>query len=167
LGDETVEIDWLDLVVTPLVAAAVGFAVWYFQSRIDALRRAQDRLHDDRRKIYADVLDPIIRTFAGIRNPKETQKAMAHIQSFDWRRTAFEFSLIGSDNVVRAFNSMMQYLYQFDPQGGKQADLAELMRLWGSFLLEIRKNVGDPTTGLTPQDMLKPHIKDIETLFPK
>lgn len=161
------EIDWVDLVVTPVVAAAVGVAVWYFQSQIDALRRAQDRLHDDRRKVYADVLDPIIRTFAGIRDLKETQKAMAQIQSFDWRRNAFEFSLIGSDDVVRAFNSMMQYLYQFDAQGGRQADPAQLMRLWGNFLLKIRKDVGDPKTGLTPQDMLEAHIKDIGTLFPK
>lgn len=159
------DIDRIDLLVTPIVAAAVGFAVWYFQSRIDALRRAQDRLHDDRRKVYADVLEPIIRLFAGIRSQGETQKALQQIQSFNWRRSAFEFSLIGSDGVVQAFNTMMQYIYRLDPSSGHQSDAAELMRLWGAFLLEIRKSVGDPKTSLSPIDMLKPHIKDIDNLF--
>ena len=29
----------MDFLVTPLVATLVGFAVWYFQSRLEALRR--------------------------------------------------------------------------------------------------------------------------------
>jgi hypothetical protein len=159
------EIDWVNLLITPIVAAAVGIAVWYFQSRLEALRRAQDRLHDDRRKVYGDVLSPIIRAFVGVRNPKEAQKALQEIQSFDWRRTAFEFSLIGSDDVVRSFNNFMQYLYRFETAGPQQAATVELMRLWGAFLLEIRRNVGDPKTILVPVDMLKAQIKDIDGLF--
>lgn len=161
------EIDWVVLLVTPFVAAVVGFAVWYFQSQIDTIRRAQDRLHDDRRKVYADVLEPIIRLFAGIRDQKETQKALQQIRSFEWRRSAFEFSLIGSDDVVRAFNEMMQYIYRFDPNSGPQIHPVELMRLLGAFLLEIRKSVGEPKTSLLPVDMLKPHIKEIEGMFGK
>ncbi len=42
------EIVWIDFLVTPLVGALVGFGVWYFQSRLEALRREQERLHDDR-----------------------------------------------------------------------------------------------------------------------
>jgi len=68
------EIDWVDFLVTPLIAALVGFGVWYFQSRLEALRREQQRLHDDRRKVYVDVLEPFVRIFAGIKNPKETRR---------------------------------------------------------------------------------------------
>ena len=64
------EIDWIDFLVTPLVGALVGFGVWYFQSRFEALRRERERLHDDRRKVYTDVLEPFVRIFAGIKNPK-------------------------------------------------------------------------------------------------
>ena len=159
------EIDWVNLAITPLVACAVGFAVWYFQSRLEAIRRAQDRLHDDRRKVYADLLNPIIRIFAGIKNPKETRKALQEVQLFDWRRTAFEFSLIGSDDVVRSFNDMMQYFYkQEQADSQQQADPFQVMRLWGELLLEIRKSVGDPKTRLSATDMLRAHIKDIDTL---
>ena len=62
---------------------------------------------------------------------------------------------------------MMQYIYGLDANSGQQPDAAELMRLWGAFLLEIRKNVGEPKTTLSPVDILKPHIKDIDALVSK
>ncbi|HUT61540.1 MAG TPA: hypothetical protein VNA25_27170 [Phycisphaerae bacterium] len=154
--------DWVDLLITPLAGAAVGFGVWYFQSRIDALRRAQERLHDERRKAYAGVLEPFIRVFAGLKNPKESQKAMAHMSSFEYRRTAFEFNLIGSDNVVKAFNNLMQYIFRFGQQDSAESDPKALMRLWGLFLLEIRRDVGEPNTKLGHTDMLRAMITDID-----
>ena len=157
-------IDWIDFLITPLVAAIVGFAVYYFQSRIDALRRAQERLHDDRRNVYAEVLDPFIRVFASLKNPHETEKALKIIKSYEYKKTAFEFSLIGSDKVVRAFNSFSQYTYQLDAEAGEKPDTKTLMLLWGGFLLEIRRNVGDPKTRLSPFDMLRVQIKDIDTI---
>ena len=159
------EIDWIDFLVTPLVGALVGYGVWYFQSRLEALRREQERLHDDRRKIYADVLDPFVRIFAGIKNPRENQKALQHMLSVEYKRTAFEFSLIGADDVVRSFNDLMQYVYSFNAETDEKPDPSELMRLWGAFLLEIRRNVGNPKTKLTPADMLRSQIKDIDKII--
>ena len=66
--------NWINLLVTPLVAALVGFAVWYLQSRIATIRREQERLHDDRRKVYTDILDPFIRALTGINNPREPKR---------------------------------------------------------------------------------------------
>lgn len=159
------EIDWIDFLVTPLVGALVGFGVWYFQSRFEALRRERERLHDDRRKVYTDVLEPFVRIFAGIKNPKENQKALQHMLSVEYKRTAFEFSLIGADDVVRSFNDLMQYVYSFDAEADEKPDPSELMRLWGAFLLEIRRNVGNPKTKLTPADMLRSQIKDIDKII--
>jgi len=159
------QINWVNVLITPLFGAAVGFAVWYFQSRIDTLRRAQERLHDERRKIYSDVLEPFIRVFAGLREPKEMQKAMRQLVSFEYRRTAFEFSLMGSDEVVRAFNDMMQYIYKFDGEGEAKPDPKQMMRLWGAFLLQIRKSVADPKTALTDVEMLRGIIKDVDAFL--
>lgn len=158
-------IDWINILITPGVGAAVGFGVWYFQSRIDSLRRAQESLHDERRKVYAQVLDPFVRIFAGITNPQETKKAMKHVGSYDYRRTAFEFSLVGSDNVVRAFNDLMQYIYRAGTDDGTDMDPRQLMRHWGAFLLEIRRNLGNADTKLTEVDMLKGFITDVDRLL--
>ncbi len=159
------EIDWIDLLVTPLAAALVGYGVWYFQSRLEALRREQERLHDDRRKVYSDVLEPFVRIFAGIKNPKENQKALQHMLSVEYKRTAFDFSLIGADDVVRSFNDLMQYVYSFDAEADEKLDPSQLLRLWGAFLLEIRRSVGNPKTKLTPADMLRSQIKDIDKII--
>ena len=73
--------------------------------------------------------------------------------------------MIGADEVVRSFNAVMQYIFQFDANGGEKPDARELMRLWGSFLLEIRKNVGNPKSQLTAVDMLRGQIKDIDAFM--
>lgn len=162
------EIDWIDFLVTPIVGAAVGFGVWYFQSRIDALRREQEKLHDDRRKVYTDILDPFIRIFAGIKNPKENTKALQKMLSLEYKRTSFEFSLIGADGVVRSFNDLIQYVFSMEEntsQSSEDDDPTKLMRLWGKFLLEIRRNLGNPKTKLTAAEMLSSQIKDINTLL--
>jgi len=84
--------------------------------------------------------------------------------SVDYKRTTFEFSLIGADDVVRSFNDLMQYVYSFDTDADEKPDPSELMRRWGAFLLEIRRNVGSPKTKLTPADMLRSQIKDIDKI---
>jgi hypothetical protein len=90
--------------IATVLAGVVGLGVWFIQSRIDRLQRAKERLVDERRKIYLDTLEPIVRTLAGIKDPKEFAKAQKQIVSFDYKRTALEFNLIGSDEVVRSFN---------------------------------------------------------------
>ena len=157
-------ISLINLLVAPLFAAIVGFAVWYFQTRIDTLRREQERLHDDRRKVYASILEPFIKMFVAIKNPKENKNALRQMLSVDHKRTAFEFSLIGADDVVRSFNDFMQYLYSFDPDT-QQPDPAKFLSLWGAFLLQIRKDVGPPDTKLTPVDMLRSQIKGIDAVL--
>ena len=157
--------NWIDILVTPLLAALVGFAVWYLQSRIATIRREQERLHDDRRKVYTDILDPFIRALTGIKNPRETQKALQQMLSHEYKRTSFQLSLIGGDDVVRSFNDFMQYLYSMGMETQQQLDPVKWMNLWGVFLLQIRKNVGNPDTKLTPADMLRSQIKDIDKII--
>ena len=75
--------------------------VGIFDLPLKTVRRERERLQDERRKVYVEVLEPYIRIFAGIRNPSETKKALNQIGSFDYRRAAFELNMIGSDEVVR------------------------------------------------------------------
>ena len=158
-------IDWVNILVAPLFGAAVGFGVWYFQSRIDSLRKAQEKLRDERRKVYAEILDPFVRIFAGIKNPRETKKAMQQVVSYEYRRTAFEFSLMGSDDVVRAFNDLMQFLFRASADEGADVDAKAWIRKWGAFLLEIRRSLGNPDTKLTDVDMLRGYITDVDRLL--
>ena len=89
------------------------------------------------------------------------QQALSH----EYKRTSFQLSLIGGDDVVRSFNDFMQYLYSMGMETQQQLDPVKWMNLWGVFLLQIRKNVGNPDTKLTPTDMLRSQIKDIDKII--
>ena len=147
--------------ITALVAALVGFAVWFFQSRIEAARQAEGRLRDERRKTYADLLDPFLKAMS---SPTETWRKDKAFDPYTMRRAGFEVSIIGSDEVVRSFNKMMQALYALEREN-KEMVLPTTLQLWGGLLLEVRKSVGDPRTRLTPRDMLAGLIKDIDNLL--
>ncbi|MCG3154407.1 MAG: hypothetical protein DKINENOH_01001 [bacterium] len=158
-------IEWINLLITPLVGAIIGFGVWFIQSRIEELRRAKETLHDERRKIYSEILEPYIRAFTGIKSQQEAQKAVQQVNSFDYKKCAFEFSLIGSDNVVLAFNKMVQFMFRAEAEGKASPDPKEVLHLWGAFLLEIRKSLGGQKTKLNEKDMLRGLIRDVDSVL--
>ena len=144
---------------TVLGAGLVGLASWYVRIRHESSERERERLYNERRQIYLKNLEPIIRLFAGIKNPEETEKAMQQIGSYAHREALFELNLMGSDDVVRALNDFMQYLYRGD------LDSRELMDYWGRLLLSIRRDLGNRRTGLTEVDMLRSQITDVDSLM--
>lgn len=150
----------MNTVLVPVVAGVVGLLVWYVQSRVEAIRRANESLQDTRRQLYMGVLEPYIKVLAGVTNPKVTAAALKQMGSYEYKRTAVEFSLIGSDSVVRSFNDMMQFIYQ----SGPDEQSTEVLHLWGGLLLEIRRSLGDPKSALTDKDMLRSFITDIDEI---
>jgi len=142
--------------------AFVGLGVWAIQSRIEALRKASDRLYDDRRKVYAELLEPVLRSFSAIRTPAERQKADALLASYEFQKRVFEFNLIAPDSVVSAFNDMMQYIYHAKSDSSTHV---HVMRFYGGLLLALRKSVGEPKTQLIGRDMLRGFLSDIDDLW--
>ncbi len=139
----------------PLLAVIVG---WWLSSRQEALRRATEALQADRRQIYMACISPTIRLWAGTKNPQENKKALAEITSFEYRRTLSELTLIGSDDVVQALNTYMQYLYRHPTD----AEPLKILTLWGEVLLAIRRDLGNKGTKLETADMFKNLITDID-----
>ena len=153
--------NWIELAVIPIVGGGLGILGWYLRSSVEAIRREKEKLQDERRKIYMQVLEPYIRIFAGIKNPSETQKALSQVTSFEYRNVSFELNLIGSDNVVRALNELMQHIYRME-RDSASATPVELLTHWGRVLIAIRRDLGNNKTKLTEADMLRAQIKDID-----
>lgn len=152
---------WLEIAVTPLLMALGGLIVWFVKSKIEELRAIEEKLRLERRKIYGDLLDPYIHLYADLKG-EGSKKALKKIMSYDYRKTAFNLSLVGSDEVVRAYNNLMQHTYAAEKKG--EQDPNTMMRLWGKLLLEIRKSLGNKKTNLDGIDMLRWLIKDIDEL---
>jgi len=140
-----------------------GVVVWYFQSRAEELREINRKLRDERRNIYRDLLDPFITVLAGETKAGLKRKATTKITSVEYKKVGFDLNLFGSDEVVSAFNDLMRYSYEIEEKG--EADQKKLFSLWGNFLLEIRKDIGDKKTKLKEKDMLSALIKDIDTVL--
>jgi len=153
--------DWLDALGPTLLILAGSAIGWFIKFRTEELRATEEKLRSERRKVYEEILDPYIRIFTDSKGQGAVQ-ALKKVTSYEYRRTAFELNLFGSDEVVRAYNELVQYTYQAEASG--QPNTSIMMRRWGRLLLEIRRSLGNRRTRLDEVDMLRGMIKDIDQI---
>ena len=153
--------EWLQILGPTLLMVLGGIITWFIKSKIEELRTIEEKLREERRNIYAQILDPYIRLFADMKE-KGPDEALKLITSYDYRKTAFNLNLVGSDDVVLAYNNLMKHTYAGEATENK--DPNTMMLLWGKLLLEIRKSLGNKNTKLDEFDMLRAMIKDIDKL---
>ena len=122
---------------TAFGAGIVALIVWYVRIRHETNQRENDRVYDERRKIYLQILEPTIRMFANTTNPSAMKEAMERITSLENHRAMFELNLMGSDDVVRAMNAFMQHVFHSTDE-----DLGRITK-WSELLLAIRKDLGN------------------------
>ena len=151
--------NWLQVLGPSLLFIAGGIITWFLKSRVQELRATEEKLREERRKIYSQLLDPYVRLFTNFKE-QDAEPLIKKITSYEYRKTAFDLNLFGSDEVVRAYNALMQYSFQ--GESAMKQDPKELMRLWGSLLLAIRRSLGNKRTKLQELDMLRAMIKDID-----
>ena len=101
-----------------LLMALGGLAAWFIKSKTEELRTIEKKLRIERRKVYEDILDPIIQLFSGF-DDENVSLVKKKITSQEYRKTTFNLNLVGSDGVVRAYNNLMQNIwdqYRFGAQ---------------------------------------------------
>ena len=160
--------NWLEILLSVVIVAVGGGGIFnlIIKSRLEELRAIEERLSVERRKVYGEILDPYIELFASLtledggasKSPNIIQK----ITSKEYRKAIFELGLIGSDDVIRAYNTLMQH--SFKSSGPDEKDPFETMRLFGILRLEIRRSLGNKKTKLNELDMLRGEIMDIDKL---
>lgn len=148
--------DW-----SQIIAALLGGAFsWFVKSKLNEFRSLREELREKRSGIYADLLEPYIKVFTGSSAEEGLQEIIEQVQSYEYRETHFRLTLLGPDEVVRAYNRFLQYIYSQEDQD--EADPVELLEHYGKLLLEIRRSLGNRGTTLTETEMLEGVIKDIE-----
>jgi len=153
--------NWLQTLGPSLLMVLRGIITWFIKSRVEELCATEERLREERRKIYGQILDTYIRLFADLKGQGTTQ-AIKKITSYEYRKTAFDLNLFGSDDVVRSYNAIMKHTYEAESTGKQEPK--KMMHLWGGLLLEIRRSLGNKKTKLDEFDMLRAMIKDIDSL---
>lgn len=142
-----------------LCGGAIG---WFIKFRSQELKSIEETMREERRKLYVDILSPYILIFS---DPAKVNEAINRIKTEDYRKIAFEMLFIGSDEVIKSYNSLMGHIFKVDSKKEKK-DPIKLFELWGKLLLEIRKDLGNKKTSLNEKDMFRSMIKDFdENLF--
>ncbi len=171
---------WLDYFVaigtiaTPVLLSILGAIVWKYRQSMERKIRLEEQLRDDRIETYNQILDPFIILLtsdaAWASDPKNKRKdkfkeATSRMLSLEYRRTSFKLSLIGSDSVVCSYSNLMQYFFDRpDASPSSAHDVKEIISLLGSFLLEIRKSMGNESTKIDNFGMLEWFLKDIRNI---
>lgn len=162
-------------IATPLLVLLLGGIGWKFRSKLERRFELEDRLREDRIEAYNALLEPFIILFMTEAAWKSDSKnkgkdknkfATTKLLSLDYRKQSFKMALVGSDSVVSSYNELMQYFYSHevadenDSEANKVERMNNILSLIGSFLLEIRKSMGNEVTKLDNWDMLEWFITD-------
>lgn len=125
-----------------------------------------------------ELLDPYIFLFTNmpkLNQENKTTEAESKIYSeflkkstsFEYKQTAFKLCLLGSHEVVKAYNNLIEFTTLPKDQNQKD-DNQIIILLYATLLLKIRKNLGSKNTllkRLNEKDMLKTmNIKDVNKL---
>lgn len=139
-----------------------GIITWIVRSKLDEGRAERARLTDERRKTYLEVLDPFITLLSKqtMKNEPAQKRVIDEIKSPKYQRNRSELTFFGSDEVVDAYNELMQYTFHMDPRAEDRGH--QLMGRWGRLLLAVRRDLGNSGTKLDEWDMLAGLITDVD-----
>ena len=171
------EKDWLDYIVaigtvaTPILVLVLTGVGWMYRQSMERKLQLEEKLRSDRIEIYNEILEPFIMLLmsdaAWSRDRKNRSKnksdlALEKMLSLDYRKVAFKLSLLGSDSVVSSYNDLMQHFYGLaeNEQSLSDTQAKETLTLLGSFLLEIRRSMGNENTQIDNWDMIEWFITD-------
>lgn len=168
---------WLDVITaigsiaTPVIVLIISTIGWKIKNSIERKIDLENKLRGDRIEIYNKILEPFIillmsdAAWESDKKNKGKDKgviATNTMLTLEYRRHGFKLALMANDSVVKAYNNLMQYLYNMEGEkGSDEIDfLKDMMELLGNFLIEIRKSMGNETTELDFWDMCEWWMSD-------
>ena len=171
----------LATLATPIILLFLGGIGWLIKSRFEAsqakqsaqiirIRELEDKLREDRIEIYNALLEPFFLLFTSeaafatdkkYKNKNKNDLATSKMLSVEYRQIGFKLSLIGNDQVVRAYNNLMQFFYHAEEDSEAiEIKTSHWIDLMGVLLLEIRKSMGNESSTLSNWEMVEWFMSD-------
>ncbi|MGQ0442507.1 MAG: hypothetical protein ACT4OH_03535 [Methylophilaceae bacterium] len=172
---------WIDYAVaigsisTPLLVLLLTAVGWKARTSIERKIELENKLRDDRIKIYNQILEPFIIILMNddawkkdkkYKNMDKIAYATSIMLSLEYREASFRLALMAPDSLVKSYNELMQSFFNSDEDSGKDKlkGYKTLVKLLGTFLIEIRKSMGNVSTKLDHWDMCEFWMTDARKL---
>lgn len=127
-------------VLAAVVAGLFALAARRYEGRLQHASEARDRISEQKRLMYEPMVNLLDHMFSSDEVPSAEE--LRHKRHFDtW------VNIYGSDGVVRAYSRFLQALPL-----GPPPDIQ--LRLYADFLIEVRKDMGDPHSGVDRLELL-------------
>ena len=159
---------WKAISENSFLLLVLGAGWWLIQHSLVERKKHEETVRDARLALYERILHPfvIVLSAAGGTEDekiKSLETVTAEIQSVEYRASAFRLTFIGSDDMVKAFNSLWQNAFYEQSESGLSNPL-EKLEMFGDFLLAIRKDLGNGSTKLENLEMFEWMINDFRKL---
>jgi hypothetical protein len=175
-------------VITPVLLAVLGGIGWWVKRRVEEgqarqetrlakqdaqiarLRELEDKLREDRISTYNALLEPFFLFFtteaafatdSKYKGQKKDDLAVQRMLSVEYRQVGFKLSLVANDEVVRAYNRLMQFFYHTEVDSAPiEQKMVRWLALMGDLLFEIRKSMGNESSALDRWEMIEWFMSD-------
>ena len=173
--------DGLNNFATTLMPFILAIFGWRINLKFEQAKRREERLrnmeallHEDRIDAYNTILEPFILILSGDENFKNTPQyekykdmedldkqetrytfATKLVRSVDYYRANQKLRIFGSDIVVEKLNHLLDIFSKSTKKSCIEIqDINKILCLFGEFMLEIRRSVGNEDTKLSPDEIV-------------
>lgn len=176
MTNHTVFIDYLvkiSTIITPLFIIILSGIGWKLKNSIERKNALEQKLREDRVKIYNEVVQPYIYMFSSeaikserkdLKGKTISEEGLRKLLTVEYRESSFRMLLFGSDGVVRAHNNIQKLAFTSTEKEMTSERHKKWLLLLGDLFLEIRKSMGNETTKLSNIEMLESIITDIHQI---
>ena len=163
----------ISTIITPLLIIGLSGIGWKLKNSIERKNILEQKLREDRVKIYNEVVQPYIYMFSNeaikserkdLKGKTISEEGLRKLPTVEYRESSFKMLLFGSDGVVRAHNNIQKLAFSSANEEMTPERHKKWLLLLGDLFLEIRKSMGNENTKLSNLEMLESIITDIHQI---
>ena len=151
--------------LSPILLTIGGLITWFVKSKKEERLLAEEKSRQFKIETYKNLLEPFIATLTFSLPEKQKLREINKITSLEYRKTVFDLTTFGSDEVMKAFNQIMQTFFHAEELQKSSIEneyTIRLMALLSELLLQIRKDIYSKKTDLQRSDTVEFMLTDIE-----
>lgn len=154
-------------ILTPILLTFGGIISWLIKAKREESLNAETKSREFKIDTYKKLLEPFIATWTFTLPKEQKEKEINKITTLEYRKTVFDLTTFGSDEVLKIFNKIMQTFFHADNYKKQDCEYSEeygirLLALVSELLLQIRKDIYSKKTKLKRTATIEFMITDMD-----